>query len=103
MRATTVSVIVCVAITGTLARPLGFKMSHLEPSLIVGLVSRSAHTTPPPPTQNYPTTWLFSLFGKYLDIKEEVRKILEPMTDDKLSTSVRGALKMVISQQGDSL
>lgn len=44
--------------------------------------------------------WLWSLFDKYLDIAEEVRRILEPAPEDKLSKQVRGALKMVIGQQG---
>jgi hypothetical protein len=44
--------------------------------------------------------WLCGLFDRYLDINEEVRKILEPSSDDALSKSVRGALKMVIGQQG---
>jgi dsRNA-specific ribonuclease len=44
--------------------------------------------------------WLFGLFGKYLDIAEEVRRILEPSPEDKLMKQVRGALKMVIGQQG---
>ena len=44
--------------------------------------------------------WLCGLFDRYLDINEEVRRILEPTPEDKLSKSVRGALKMVIGQQG---
>lgn len=44
--------------------------------------------------------WLWRLFDKYVDIREEVRKILEPSPDDMLSKSVRGALKMAIQQQG---
>jgi hypothetical protein len=40
------------------------------------------------------------LFDRYLDIEEEIRKILEPSPEDALSKSVRGALKMVIGQQG---
>jgi dsRNA-specific ribonuclease len=44
--------------------------------------------------------WTWTLFDRYIDIKEEVRKILEPSPDDKLTRQVRGALKMVIGQQG---
>jgi hypothetical protein len=44
--------------------------------------------------------WLCGLFDRYLDINEEVRKILEPSPEDALFKSVRGALKMVIGQQG---
>jgi hypothetical protein len=44
--------------------------------------------------------WLFSLFDKYMDVAGEVRKILEPTPEDKLTKQVRGALKMVIGQNG---
>jgi hypothetical protein len=44
--------------------------------------------------------WLSGLFDRYLDITEEVRRILEPSPEDKLTKQVRGALKMVIGQQG---
>jgi dsRNA-specific ribonuclease len=44
--------------------------------------------------------WLWRLFEKYVDINEEVRKILEPSPEDALFKSVRGALKMAIGQQG---
>jgi dsRNA-specific ribonuclease len=47
--------------------------------------------------------WLSGLFDKYLDIAGEVRRILEPTPDDKLTTQVRGALKMVIGQQGGKI
>lgn len=47
--------------------------------------------------------WLCSLFNKYVDITEEVRRMLEPSPDDHLSKRVRGALKMVISQQGGKI
>lgn len=42
--------------------------------------------------------WLWTMFDKYADIKEEIRKILEPSPEDMLSKSVRGALKMAIQQ-----
>lgn len=38
-----------------------------------------------------------------MDIGEEVRKILEPSPEDALTKSVRGALKMVIGQQGGKI
>jgi dsRNA-specific ribonuclease len=47
--------------------------------------------------------WLFRLFDKYVDIREEVRRILEPTQADVLERQVRGALKMVIGQQGGQL
>jgi dsRNA-specific ribonuclease len=47
--------------------------------------------------------WTWALFEKYIDIKEEVRRILEPSPDDKLTRQVRGALKMVIGQQGGKI
>jgi dsRNA-specific ribonuclease len=47
--------------------------------------------------------WLWSLFDKYFNIAEEVRKILEPSPEDALFKSVRGALKMVIGQQGGEI
>jgi dsRNA-specific ribonuclease len=47
--------------------------------------------------------WLCGLFDRYLDINEEVRRILEPTPEDKLSKSVRGALKMVLGQQGGKI
>jgi hypothetical protein len=45
-------------------------------------------------------TWLWRLFDKYIDIEEEVRRIMESAPDDKLTVQIRGALKMVIGQQG---
>jgi len=47
--------------------------------------------------------WLCGLFDRYLDINEEVRKILEPSPEDALVKSVRGALKMVIGQHGGKI
>jgi hypothetical protein len=47
--------------------------------------------------------WLWGLFGKYVDITEEVRRMLEPSPGDQLSKQVRGALKMVIGQQGGKI
>ncbi|HEX8843089.1 MAG TPA: hypothetical protein VF791_00385 [Pyrinomonadaceae bacterium] len=47
--------------------------------------------------------WLWRLFEKHLDIREEVRRILEPSPEDKLTKQVRGALQMVISQQGGKI
>lgn len=47
--------------------------------------------------------WLWSLFERYVDIEEEVRRMLEPAPDDHLSKSVRRALKMVIGQQGGKI
>jgi hypothetical protein len=47
--------------------------------------------------------WLCGLFDRHLDIAEEIRKILEPSPEDALSKSVRGALKMVIGQQGGKI
>jgi dsRNA-specific ribonuclease len=47
--------------------------------------------------------WLWSLFERYVDITEEVRRIVEPQPDDQLSKAVRGALKMVIGQQGGKI
>lgn len=43
------------------------------------------------------------MFDKYVDIKEEIRKILEPSLEDTLSKSVKGALKMAIQQQGGKI
>lgn len=47
--------------------------------------------------------WLWNLFDRYFDITEEVRRILEPTPNDVLTKQVRGALKMVISQQSGKI
>ena len=47
--------------------------------------------------------WLFSLFTKYLDVRAEAERILNPPPDDALTKQVRGALKMVISQHGGNV
>jgi dsRNA-specific ribonuclease len=45
--------------------------------------------------------WLFGLFEKYINMAAEVERIINPPTpEDGLYKSVRGALKMVIGQQG---
>jgi hypothetical protein len=43
--------------------------------------------------------WLCGLFDKYLNITEEVRKILEPQPDDALLRQVRGALRQAMNNQ----
>lgn len=47
--------------------------------------------------------WLFALFTKYLDVQAEAERILNPPPDDALTKQVRGALKMVIGQQGGKI
>ncbi|MGB9182359.1 MAG: hypothetical protein WCB68_24225 [Pyrinomonadaceae bacterium] len=44
--------------------------------------------------------WLWTMFDKYLDVEEEVRKILNPTPDDKFLKQMRGAIKTVVSQRG---
>ncbi len=38
------------------------------------------------------------IFDKYFDLKEEVRRILQPTPQDKLERQIRGVLKTVTSQ-----
>jgi dsRNA-specific ribonuclease len=47
--------------------------------------------------------WLCSLFGKYLNVEAEAERILNPPPEDALTKSVRGALKMVIGQNGGKI
>lgn len=44
--------------------------------------------------------WLFGLFNRHLDIQQEAERILNPPPEDSLTKQVRGALKMVIGQNG---
>lgn len=47
--------------------------------------------------------WLWQLFDKYVDVREEARKILEPTKDDKLERRVHGALKQAMHNQGGKI
>lgn len=47
--------------------------------------------------------WLWQLFDKYVDVREEVRKILEPTNDDKLERRLHGALKQAMHSQGGKI
>ncbi len=48
-------------------------------------------------------SWLWSLFDKHIDIKEEVRRILHPDDEDKLEKQVCGALRHEIKNNGGSI
>ncbi|MDQ3818525.1 MAG: hypothetical protein M3362_12730 [Acidobacteriota bacterium] len=41
--------------------------------------------------------WLWGIFDKYFDLKEEVRRILQPTPQDKLERQIRGVLKTALS------
>jgi hypothetical protein len=43
--------------------------------------------------------WLWSLFDKYVDIRQEVRRILEPPPEDKLLRQVLGSLRQAMNNQ----
>lgn len=47
--------------------------------------------------------WLWTMFDKYVDIKEEARKLQDPQAADAFYRVVRGALTNVMKQSGGKI